>query len=91
MHGGDDANASEPELAKKASEGGLGGSKASGHAAHIGKFVGAGPDVRAIQRALDLLGGDGGGKEMKEERKPKKAVQTRWKGHGMPAGTKSAS
>ena len=61
------------------------GKAASEHGAHIGKFAGSGPDVRAIQRALHLLGGDGGGHEMKAERKKEK---TRWKGHGMP-GTKS--
>ena len=61
------------------------GKAASEHGAHIGKYTGAGPDVRAIQRALHLLGGDGGGKEMKEERKKE---TMRWKGHGMP-GTKN--
>ena len=65
-----------------------GGTAAEGHAAHIGKFAGSGPDVRLIQRALYLLGGDGGGKEVKVERK--KAATTRWKPHKM-SDTGSAS
>ena len=62
--------------------GGAEGVAAEGHAAHIGKFAGAGPDVRLIQRALSLLGGDGGG-EVVEVKKAATTTTTRWKGHKM--------
>jgi len=59
-----------------------------------------GPDVRLIQRALELLGGDGGGKveahphAAMKGKKPgvvkgkahgSREETTKWKAHGLPA------
>jgi hypothetical protein len=41
--------------------------------------------VRLIQRALDLLGGDGGGREDMQAHGRGGPQKTRWKGHGLPA------
>ncbi len=64
-----------------------------------------GPDVRLIQRALELLGGDGGGKveahphaAMKGKKQDtgkgkahgSKQETTKWKAHGLPAAKGSS-
>jgi hypothetical protein len=62
---------------------------ASGHGEHIGKYTGVGPDVRLIQRALHLLGGDGGGVEEETQwRQQTQRQQTKWMQHGLPASSK---
>jgi len=61
---------------------GTGAAGSGGHGAHVGKSSTGGPDVRMIQRALDLLGGDGGGKEDVEQRRKQ---STKWKPYSLPA------